>query len=171
MPNSAEAVVFLGSLANGEFNLDELRDSIKRTFAGTCNLTTYVVNLKYFITATIYDLHGNLIFLVQDNKWQIFKNSIRKYNYDDNGFEVFDKDGRIAMSIDFRTFRIAPALYVKGIIPCTSSSLTYYSPEDFFLNVAYGTRELNRAFDNLYNSYPIQPLFRYTGNDWQHARL
>jgi hypothetical protein len=171
LSNAAEAVVVLGGGNNGEYNLDELRDHRKRGLAGGCHLDTYILDLKYFITASIYDLHGNLMFQSQDNKWQVFKNAIGKYNYDDHGFELYDKAGRIALSIDFRVFRIAPALYINGIMPCTDSTLFYYSPHEIFWNLPYGTKQLDRAFDRLYDSVPIMPMFRYTGRDWQHSRL
>jgi len=176
LSNAAEAVVVLGGGNNGEYNLDELRDHIKRGLAGACEpgshvLDTYILDLKYFITTTIYDLQGNLIFQAQDNKWQVFKNAAGKYNYDDHGFEVYDKFGQIALSIDFRVYRIAPALFINGITPCSDSILWYYSPHEIFRRIPYGTKRLNRAFDLLYDSVPIAPLFRYTGKDWQHARL
>jgi len=176
LPNYAEAVVVLGGANNGEYDLIELRDHIKRGLAGACYprsqvMTTYILDLKYFITASIYDLHGNLLFQAQDNKWQVFKNAAGRYNYDDNGFELYDKSGQIALSIDFKVYRVAPALFINGITPCDDSILYYYSPHEIFSNIPYGTRQLDREFGHLYNSAPIAPLFRYTGKDWQHARL
>ncbi|WP_431216916.1 hypothetical protein ACQ86N_21605 [Puia sp. P3] len=171
LPNYAQVVVFMGNGPNGQYNLDELRDRKRRGLAGTCDLEFYTQNLQYFVTASIKDLYGNLMVQIQDNKWKVFRNAILKYNYDSLGFELYDKAGRIALSIDVRKFGIGPAVYSSVISPCTDTTLSYYAPTDFYYRILYGTRELNRAFDQLYRSDPIPPLFRYTGKDWQHARL
>lgn len=39
------------------------------------------------------------------------------------------------------------------------------------LEMPYKTPAQRAWFDHLYDSIPIQPMFRYTGKDWQHSRL
>jgi len=168
--NAVQIVVYLGYNADA-FNLGELRDRRRRLLASVCNLEFYTQDLQYFVSGSIYDLYGNLMFQVQDNKWKIIRNSILKYNYDDNGFELYDKAGRIALRIDVRSPNYGPKIYCSVISPCTSTTLIYCAPLNFYLNVPYGTKALDRAFEQLYQSDPIPALFRYTGKDWQHARL
>lgn len=175
LPGNTQIYVFLGGRHNDPYNLTELFFSSYLPLYSICNMTIYISDFKYFITAKVYDLQGNLLFEIQDNTWRVYRNAIHKFNYDDNGLEVIDKEGRIAISIDF-----GGTLYVQGIIPCTSTSLGYYLLPEFSpnfkegvfeMNIPYGTPELNKAFDHLYDSLPIKPMFRYVGKDWQHARI
>jgi hypothetical protein len=180
-PNLGIVNIYLGPFPIGQYNYFELRFPGKRTFSGdVCNLTAYEESWQFHVTTTVSDLKGNILFQMQDNRWQINRRAVRKYNYDDHGIEVFDHDGRIAFSMDFRPNPLEyniPALYFQGIYPCTDSTLRYIedNPNDrgFFniWHVQYGTPALNRQFDHLYDSLPVLPMFRYTGKDWQHSRL
>ena len=137
-----------------------------------CNLTTYIYHFKRYIDAEIRDLHGNLLLEFRKSKWQVFRNAIGKFNYDDNGLEVYDKEGRIAFNMNFVDGG-SQFTFFNGIIPCTSTRLGYfsYSSSVFSTNMPYGTPKLNHEFDSLYRARPIKPIFRYTGRDWQHSRL
>jgi hypothetical protein len=168
--NAVQIVVYLAHYSDA-YNLGELRDRKRRFLASVCNLEFYTENLQYFVNGSLYDLHGNIMFQVQDNKWKIFRNTILRYNYDANGFELYDKAGRIALSINLRDLNYGPIIYCRVISPCTSTTLEYSSPNFFYTDIPYGTKQSDHAFDSLYHSDPILPLFRYTGRDWQHARL
>jgi hypothetical protein len=175
LPGYTQIYAFLGGRSSDPYNLTELFYSNYLSLFNICNMTIYVSDFKYFITATVNDLQGNLLIQIQDNAWHVNRNAIHKFNYDDNGLEVIDREGHVAISIDF-----GGTIYVQGIIPCTSTSLGYYVLPEFSptytegvfqLNIPYGTPELNKDFEHLYDSLPIKPMFRYVGRDWQHSRL
>ncbi|HXD79617.1 MAG TPA: hypothetical protein VN616_17495 [Puia sp.] len=172
--DSTDAVItgVLGDRGGGFWNYGEFvvaPDGVFPLF-NVCNFSAYIYHLRYHLTMKIYDLRGRLIFAVNDNKWQVYRNAAGKFNYDDKGFEVYDKENRIAFNLNLVDFG-QQFMYFQGIIPCSSSSLAYYNRTYTFFTVPYGTPALNAAFDHLYDSIPIQPLFRYTGRDWQHSRL
>lgn len=165
-------IAFLGQGGFGFMNYAELVYAPDHVFgmASACNFNEYIYHFKYHISTEIRDLQGRLIFSIDDNKWQVFRNAAGKFNYDDNGFEVYDKEGRIAFNFNFVN-GYSQSSYFQAIIPCTDTTLGYFPHDYVFTNLRYGTRELNRVFDSIYDARPIKPLFRYTGKDWQHSRL
>lgn len=169
--NSAELVSLLGSMMFGFYDVPLSIRSYLHPMDTECNFNVKIYQYNFLVSANVYDLHGDLVFQVNDNKWRIFRDDVRKYNYDAKGFEVYDKSDQIVMSIDFRPILGEPAVVVQAVLPCTASILGYYPSTNFLSNIPYGTPALNRAFDHLYDSIPIQPMFRYTGKDWQHSRL
>ncbi|WP_431216917.1 hypothetical protein ACQ86N_21610 [Puia sp. P3] len=76
--NAVQIEIVMANGYNGAFNLGELRDRKRRSLASVCNLEFYTEDLKYFVTASIYDLHGNLMVRIVDNKWQVFRSAILK---------------------------------------------------------------------------------------------
>ena len=162
---------FLGNRQAGVYVYPELKFAPDNVFPffNTCNFTGYIYHFRHHLTTQIYDLRGRLILDVQDNKWQLFRNAAGKFNYDTNGPEVYDKEGRIAFHLNFVNGDLQ-SLFYEGIIPCGSSTLSYYT-FNFNFSMPFGTPALNAAFDHLYDSVPLHPLFRYTGKDWQHSRL
>ena len=165
---------YLGGRAFGMYNwLEFLISNPPFGTFDVCNLSAEIVDKKFVLNATIYDMHGRLLFEVHDNKWRVYPEAVRKYNYDSNGFEIYDKENRIAISIDANPPWHTGSLFVQGIVPCTSTGLGFFSKAwaTYDTDIPYGTPALNKAFDHYYDSLAIQPLFRYTGKDWQHARL
>lgn len=162
---------FLGLRSFGDYNLAEFYYS-RGPFGGftVCNLRAYILNWNFYVTGSIYDLKGNLVFEVQDNHWKVYRDAVRKFNYDSKGFEAYSKDGRIAISIDLNARSIA-SLWVRALVPCSSTTLGYFPDAEYFNNFPYGTPESDSVLNNLMIQYPISPMFRYTGRDWQHARL
>lgn len=170
-PENQLIIAILGSHRSGFYPFAELKHTPNHIFPldYVCDLTVYIQQLTYHVTTDVKDLHSRLLLRVLDNKWRVFRDSVGKYNYDDKGFEVYDKDGHIAFNVNL-VDGSTQKIYINGIIPCTSTSLGYYSPS-FASDVPFGTPALDKAFDHLYDSLPIRPLFRYTGKNWQHARL
>jgi len=107
--------------------------------ATACNCNEYIYQFKYHISTEVRDLHGNLILSIDDNKWQVHRIAAGKYNYDDNGFEVYDKEGRIAFNLNFTISSGTQWSFFRGIIPCTATQLGYYPDHYFFANLPYGT--------------------------------
>lgn len=52
------------------------------------------------ISVMVYDLSGNWIVEIKDNKWTRNPNNTGKFNYDSNGFEIVDNRGFTALSIN-----------------------------------------------------------------------
>jgi len=165
----------LGYVPYGTYVYAEILANPRQLFFSSPVLASYTADFKYFISASIKDLKGNPLVEIKDNKWFVYVRNVGKYNYDANGFEVFDKAGHISLSIDFRHPDAGFVnLEVQGVIPTTSSTLKFYDYNLFAVNLIdfqYGTPALNQAFEDIYNGVPIKPMFRYEGSGWQHARL
>lgn len=131
---------------------------------------------KFIITGTIYDLNDNIIVEIQENKWRLNKNSVSKFNYDNNGFEVFDNTGRVAMSLNFVKRGNLPnsgeiEMQVQGIFPLSKNreaTIWIYGQRRIIL--PYGTRELNQKIRDTFDLRPVLPLFKYMGMKWRHVR-
>lgn len=172
LSNATIIVALLGNKELGQYNFSEIKNHQTQQLYPGCNLQMYIANLQYFISASIHDLNDNLILEIKDNKWRIYPNAVSKYNYDAKGFEVFDKTGRIALSIDFRLgnqhSKTTPTLYVQGVIPCKEHVLGFFQTSTFLPDFNYSSPADARQ---LYDSLPIKPMFRYLGNNWQGDRL
>jgi hypothetical protein len=59
-----------------------------------------VINGAVKISAKVYDLSGNWIVEIKDNKWTRNPNNTGKFEYDDSGFEIVDNRGFTALSIN-----------------------------------------------------------------------
>jgi hypothetical protein len=166
----------LGIVPYGTYTYAELLSSSSsiQGFFSSPVLEAYTTDLKYFISASIQDLKGNPLVVIKDNKWFVYIENVGKYNYDANGFEVYDKAGDISFSFNFIQAKELINLIVQGVIPTSSSTLEYYAlnfPYPNQTEFQYGTPALDKAFQYIYNTIPIKPIFRYSGSGWQHARL
>ena len=56
---------------------------------------------KLVESVKIFDLEGNKLVDIDSNNWSRSKNIITKFNYDNRGFEICDKDDLLAFSINF----------------------------------------------------------------------
>jgi hypothetical protein len=167
---------YLGFRALGLYNLLELSGYSRIAFFVDSNVQIYSVHYNYFISTNIRDLKGNLLVQINDNKWFIYTKAVGKYNYDAKGLEVFDKEGHIALSIDSKPYTSTGSypttLNVQGVIARTNNTVTLYELDRYLpVDYPYGTSALNKAFNHVYDSIPITPLFRYSGANWQHARV
>ena len=180
LPNLDRATTIeasLGLVPYGTYAYAELltTPSAIEGFFSTPVLEAYEANFKYFISASIKDLKGNPIVDIKDNKWFVYIENVGKYNYDANGFEVYDKAGHISLSFDFIQGEYTVNLLVQGVVPISSSTLEYYAlatrGQVGLVEYQYGTPALDKAFQYFYNAIPIKPIFRYSGPGWQHARL
>lgn len=166
----------LGPVHDGTYSYAELLDNSNQEFFSTPVLEAHTDNFKYFISASIKDLNGNPVVEIKNNKWFVYLKNVSKYNYDSTGFEVFNKAGEIALSFDFtQSNGFDVDLVVQGVVPTSDSTMMFYNIHGFlpvFTVFQIGTQALNKSFhDNIYVLNPIQPIFRYTGPGWQHARL
>lgn len=169
---ATDVSVNLGDRQYGTYTYAEILIHPMQEFYTVPNLHLYTSDFKFFLSASIKDLNGNMLVEIKDNKWMIYKKNVGKYNYDTNGFEVYDKAGHISLSLDFKPAnQSATSLTVQGVIPLTSNTLHYYKTYRFFPDFQFGTPELNQAFDEIYFGLPITPIFRYEGSGWRGARL
>jgi len=158
----------------GMYSIQELGTGITLNFLGGPSLDIKAIGYNFVINANITDLKGNPLIQVMDNKWYIYKNNVGKYNYDAKGMEIYDKLGHIAFSIDARPNAKAAfsTLVYQGISLFSDNTVDYFVYDDRLIpEFPYVTPEDKAAFEQFYNAFPIQPMFRYTGPNWQHARL
>jgi hypothetical protein len=167
----------LGIIPYGTYTFAELLTNPTRIdgFFSTPVLEAYTVNLKYFFSASVNDLKGNPLVVIKDNKWFVYVENVGKYNYDANGFEVYDKAGHISLSFDFTPGPGTANLEVQGVVPTSSTTLEYYAVatmgESNLTDLQYGTPASDKFFEEVLAYFPIKPIFRYSGPGWQHARL
>lgn len=175
LPNNILLVSYLGDKRLGDYNFPELRIG-KVILLNINRLQIYAVHYQFFVNADISDIRGNQIVYINDNKWRLNKNAISRFNYDENGLEIFDNAGRVVISIDFNSKKgraiFGPSVHVQGVIPLDDSTVGYYRDnyDYIFSRLPYGTHQSNKRFFHLYDSIPIKPLFEYTGNRWRRVR-
>jgi len=175
-----DIIVFVGFYSVAHETVQELKLNPGTSFFNNSPISLQIYGLHWYfsVNTTLKDRNGNTLLQMMDSKWYVYTNNISKYNYDARGLEIFDKQGHIAFSIDSRnplTDMFGSSLTVQGLFPQPDGTFLFAEAEGegpqapFYL--PSGTPELNAIFDSVYNQYPIQPLFRYTGPNWQHARL
>ena len=168
LPPSDLVIAYLGQEPVGNYDIPELGPTKILPFFSSSALQIESVSWHFSVGASIKDLKGNLLVQMMDNKWYVNINNVGKYNYDATGLEVFDKQGHISLSIDSK----APSsINIQGVIPMADNTVALYEMDRYFLPFNYGTPALDSVFELYYHQWPIQPLFRYTGPNWQHARL
>ena len=171
-----DIIVFVG-IANSHETIPELKLHTSTSFFDQPFLQITGLHWYFSVNTTVKDRNGNTLIQMMDSKWYVYTNNVSKYNYDAHGLELFDKQGHIAFSIDSKKSQsdmFGAALVVQGLFPQPDGTFMFAELTDGPLPPLYlpsGTPELNAIFDSVYNQYPIQPLFRYTGPNWQHARL
>jgi hypothetical protein len=171
--NGALISPYLGSRALGLFNFIEVKDKPLVNMGGSTSIQLSIKNNNYFLNATIHDLDDNLVLEIDDNKWRVFKKAAGKYNFDKNGFELFDNTDRIVLSFDFRKDsqnNNITTLFIQGFTLNPDGSVGFYPSSGFFdpLKLEDPSHTAMRQF---VDKTPIQPLFRYSGNHWENARL
>jgi hypothetical protein len=169
---SADIQASLGGTPYGTYAFAELLANPSQNFFSVPDLEAHTANFEYFISASVKDLKGNPLVEIKDNKWFVYTGNVGKYNYDSAGFEVYDKAGHISLSFNYIQEGTFFNLAVQGVIPDSDSTLEYYANGVYqYIDFQYGTPALNEAFQVIEDGLPIQPIFRYTGVGWQHARL
>ena len=172
LTNAAIVSAYLGQVPWGTYDIPELGPTRTLGFFGSSAMEITSIGWHFNISATVKDLKGNLLVQIMDNKWFVYINNVGKYNYDDKGLEVFDKQGHISLSVDSKPPNsLSTSMTVEGIVPLADSTVAYYNSNRVVLPFPYGTPEENAFIDLYYQTFPIQPLFRYTGPNWQHARV
>lgn len=161
----------LGWQPYGFYEVAELYGNSNQGFFTVPNLEAHTSNFKYYFSASVNDLKGNPLVVIKNNQWFVYTQNVGKYNYDSAGMEVYDKAGHISLSFTRWVGGGFNVLWVQGVIPNSDSTLVYYSRENTYVNFNYGTTAGYQFFQYVYTTTPIQPLFRYTGPGWQHARL
>lgn len=174
-PNDGRATNIIASLGWREFGFYEYAELLSdpnQGFFGYPNIEANTSDFNYFLSATINDLKGNPLVVFKNNQWFVYLENVGKYNYDSTGFELYDKAGHICLSFDFSVTGGANNLLVQGVVPTSDSTLSFYTlSESVYINFPYGTPASNQFFEYVYHTTPIEPIFRYTGPHWQHARL
>lgn len=69
-------------------------------------ITFGLENHKLTVTVDIYNLNGDLMVSIDKNNWHRYTNNTGIFNYDKNGFEIFDNKGNIAFSMDVKANKI-----------------------------------------------------------------
>jgi hypothetical protein len=169
---AALVIAFLGQEPFGNYDIPELGPTKTMPFFSSSALQIESVGWRFSVSGSIKDLKGNLLVQIMDNKWYVYTNNVGKYNYDARGLEVFDKQGHISLSIDSKpSTMLRTSINVQGVVPMADNTVALYEIDRYFYPFNYGTPELNAVFEQYYQEWPIQPLFRYTGPNWQHARV
>lgn len=128
----------------------------------------------------IYDLDGNLIAEIENNRWRINRNFIGKFNYDEEGVEIIDNQGKIVFSlniVDSVSIRVQGIFidryFHRGVL------IAGYLKNEFFPiktpeNIAEILKKKNLSYENALKEaierVEFRQLFEYTGNDWLHKR-
>ncbi|HVX28080.1 MAG TPA: hypothetical protein VHB70_17160 [Parafilimonas sp.] len=130
-------------------------------------ITFGLENHKLTVSLDIYDLNGNLMVSIDKNNWHRYTNNTGIFNYDKNGFEIFDNKGNIALSMDLKGNNIVIQGYVfirkynKMII--AGSYIDIPGSLDMQQTQNYLAEEVRRV--------RIKQLFKYTGTHWLHKRM
>jgi hypothetical protein len=170
-----DIIVFVGDY-NAHETIPELKLRDSTNFFNEPFMQINAVHWDFSVNATIKDLYGNALLQMMDSKWYVYTNNVGKYNYDAKGLEIFDKQGHIAFSIDSKNppkDMFNSSLTVQGLFPLPDGTFLFAETIDRNLPLYFSiaTPEQKAEFDTAYSHFPIQPLFRYTGPNWQHARL
>lgn len=120
---------------------------------------------RILISIDVYDLFGNLIAEINDNNWRPNKNFTGKFNYNDTSFEVINNQGEVAISIDFLQDN---RIILKGIFPFKDAGIIWFCGKRTISD--YFAAPYIRLINDLKNA-EINPIFKYTGNDWLHKRV
>jgi hypothetical protein len=169
---AALVIAYLGQEPVGDYDIPELGSTKTLPFFSSSALQIESVGWHFSVSASINDLKGNVLVQIMDNKWYVNTDNVGKYNYDAKGLEVYDKQGHISLSIDSKPpTTYTTSVNIEGVIPMADNTVALYEIDRFFLPFPYGTPALDSVFEQYYQQWPIQPLFRYTGPNWQHARL
>lgn len=124
-------------------------------------------NHKLLISVDVYDLNGNLIVKIDKNYWHRFTNNTGIFNYDKNGFEVFDNRGNIALSMDFKSQKID----IQGYLIERSRGFIMIAGKELIAPYAWGSRLNEEYLMNLVSQIKFRQLFKYTGSNWLHQRM
>jgi hypothetical protein len=134
-------------------------------------------NGKLLFSLKVFDVKGNLVAEIENNKWRPNKNFAGKYNYDDLAFEVIDNRGNVAISLEYSSSIIKIKgifcfLEEKSIVIAGKSTTTFplYRDDDAFV-IRDGKRvNYLDALDISIRDADIQPIFEYTGKDYLKKR-
>lgn len=171
-----DIIVFVGVYYVAHETIPELKLHDSTNFFNGPFMQINSVHWDFSVDATVKDLNGNTLLQMIDSKWYVYTNNVSKYNYDAKGMEIFDKQGHIAFSIDSKnplTDMFGSSLTVQGLFPLPDGTFLFAETIESNLPLYFSiaTPEQKAEFDSVYSHFPIQPIFRYTGPNWQHARL
>lgn len=127
----------------------------------------YLRDFKLMVTGKFYDLQRNLIAEIEENRWRVSKTSVSKFNFDENGFEVFDIKGRLVVQFDIR----GPKIKLQGYFAAKSMKVLTVTDNGGSLDFPYGTDTLNKEVYKYYDKHlNSRSLFIYCGNRWHGIR-
>jgi hypothetical protein len=174
------------SIINGQFGGLEFRNTVKPIpglwYTGTHLFTIAtpdgelepikfgVKDHRLYITVDIYDLDGNPLVEIDSNRWTRSGSSLTKFNYDDKGFEIFDKDSHIAFSVDFPTYN---TIKMQGYLIDKEKGHQYLiiGGSLFSYKRISGPETSADELRPLIDSIKFTQLFCYTGGDWLGKRI
>lgn len=130
-------------------------------------ITFDVKNRKLVVSVDIYDLDGNLLVRIKDNVWRRYDNNTGQFNYNKNGFEIFDNRGNIALNIKLKNGSIKVQGY---LIERERNFILIGGTEHSFVG-EWGDQRITFSLDKEVKRMKSRQIFRYTGEKWLHSMI
>ena len=135
---------------------------------GYIPITFDIINYKPVISLKMWDLEGNLVVEIENNKWRRYPNSTGKFNYDSRGFEIFDNSGNLIFNIDFVSYNI---IKIQGYVADLIHHAIWIPASGAIYNSDWNNPETIKAIRTELFKYPATRLFEYSGDNWLGKRL
>lgn len=139
----------------GNVSLDGEHDLIPLSF----------VNGKLKFSTKIYDLDGDWIADIDNNVWQRNPNNTGRFNYDAKGFEVIDKRGFVALSVDLLT---RTDISIHGYLVERRVGGIFVMGEKGQKTISVYAPLVDKI--KLLESLQVRQLFEYSGKKWLGKR-
>jgi hypothetical protein len=127
---------------------------------GNDKMYVQVENGKLKVSATVRDESGKIMGQIKDNVFEAIPPYAPQSRHDDNGWEVLDPYGRVALQVDL----IGPCAHIAGIFYSENGNTAIIFPNNAPWIVSQGPNDqLKRNITQLLMDNPdlIKPIFDY----------
>ena len=133
-------------------------------------LQAWVEDGKLFVNSEVRDVDGHRIALMQRNEWSVNPNFRYDRNFDQNGVEIFDNNGRIVLQVDLLKNIVSTygLFYNKGGATCSILSPFKWPGHNSI--GAYVVIQSD-AVDEYLKLAPIEPIFKYPSDQHKGERV
>lgn len=125
-----------------------------------------VIGGKLKFSATIYDLDGDWIADIENNSWQRNPNNTGRFNYDSKGFEIIDKKGFIALSVDLISRTVVS---IQGyLVERRVGGIMFFGEKDR-ASISIAAPFIKKL--EIIERVKAKRIFKYSGPNWLGERL
>jgi hypothetical protein len=125
---------------------------------------------ELMLSAKVRDETGKIMGQITNNSFESYPQYTLKSRHDDNGWEVIDPYGRVALQVDL----IGSCAHVAGIFySMDGKSVMIYPKEGAFIIASGPSNQLRENVTRIWERYPniIPTLFDYSSDDYPSKRL